>query len=616
MNSALRFVAAALLLSFASFASAQVPPGAIETYPQVVRVSLVEGDVRVSRGKAGQKATGAAWEKAAVDLPLEAGFSLVTGADGRAEIEFEDASTAYLAENSVLVFNDLSSTNGLPRTDLGLLSGTMTIDVKLMGPGEWFSVKTPTDGFTVRYPYKAYLRVNSYLDGMSLTAMRSTMLHMNVVQPVNAQQGETFTFHSGQRMPADKAVDNSQFAAWDDWVSKHAAERDEAMQAAMKDAGLSAPIPGLAEMNQRGTFYPCAPYGTCWEPKDQVAASGSSDSQAAQSAQLRPEDPAVTARLAQQTVSVNALQQGGGSQPGVQVKTNGPRSGLLAVNYDDFPCSPWWQRSLLRRDPATGLFVMNPYPYRWAVCHTGTWIERRHRYVWVVGTHRHHHHPVHWVKNGKAVGYVPIHPRDVNGQTPLNLKNGLMKPVDMNGGVEHIAYADGDKLKLLDEAPKEFRRDEFPLLERSEAPHPVAFRLADRGVRGTVVDNKLTAVAVRPAGVPVTFDHKTQSFMVAQTVQHGSGTRTVAEPIGGRGSSVQAYSHSGGGSESARGGGYSGGSSSASRGSYSGGSSYSGGGGGAASHASAPAASAPAASSPAASSGGGAAASSGGGGKR
>ena len=85
--------------------------------------------------------------------------------------------------------------------------------------------------------------------------------------------------------------------------------------------------------------------------------------------------------------------------------------------------------------------------------HTGTWIERRHRYVWVVGTKRHHHTPVHWVKTGKTTGYVPIHPRDVKGQTPLNLKNGVMKPVDKNGGVERVAYADGETWTVDDIRP-------------------------------------------------------------------------------------------------------------------------------------------------------------------
>ena len=71
------------------------PPTPPATYPQIVRLSLVQGDVRISRGKDAEHATGAVWEKAAANLPLEDGFNLVTG-QGRAEIELEDASTVYL----------------------------------------------------------------------------------------------------------------------------------------------------------------------------------------------------------------------------------------------------------------------------------------------------------------------------------------------------------------------------------------------------------------------------------------------------------------------------------------------------------------------------------------
>ena len=35
----------------------------------------------------------------------------------------------------------------------------------------------------------------------------------------------------------------------------------------MKASGLTSPIPGLAELKGQGTFFDCAPYGTCWEPK-------------------------------------------------------------------------------------------------------------------------------------------------------------------------------------------------------------------------------------------------------------------------------------------------------------------------------------------------------------
>ena len=50
-----------------------------ETYAQIVRISYVEGDVRIARGEEKEKPAGAAWEKAVADLPLETGFSLVTG---------------------------------------------------------------------------------------------------------------------------------------------------------------------------------------------------------------------------------------------------------------------------------------------------------------------------------------------------------------------------------------------------------------------------------------------------------------------------------------------------------------------------------------------------------
>src|ERR1039458_2524038 len=100
----------------AATANAAQPPANPVTYPQIVRLSYVEGDVRISRGKEAdkqlEKESGATtgWEQAVANLPIETGYSLVTGT-GRAEIEFEDASVVYLADNSVLAFNELSTTH-------------------------------------------------------------------------------------------------------------------------------------------------------------------------------------------------------------------------------------------------------------------------------------------------------------------------------------------------------------------------------------------------------------------------------------------------------------------------------------------------------------------------
>ena len=138
-----------LLTAFQSAQAAPAQSATLEavdpysTYPQIVRLSYVEGDVRVSRGaladkdqsKDGSKATG--WEQAEANIPIESGYSLVTG-KGRAEIEFEDASTVYLADNSVLSFTELSTTGGVPYTEIALIAGTATMNVHTMVQGESF----------------------------------------------------------------------------------------------------------------------------------------------------------------------------------------------------------------------------------------------------------------------------------------------------------------------------------------------------------------------------------------------------------------------------------------------------------------------------------------------
>ncbi len=98
------------------------------TRAQIVRLSLVQGDVRVARDEQQGQAKNADWEKAISGLPLESGFSLATG-DGRAVIELQDASTLYLGPNSVLVMNDLTTTGNAPNTEVALLSGTVTLHV-------------------------------------------------------------------------------------------------------------------------------------------------------------------------------------------------------------------------------------------------------------------------------------------------------------------------------------------------------------------------------------------------------------------------------------------------------------------------------------------------------
>jgi hypothetical protein len=489
------------------------------TYDQIVRLSLVEGDVRVSRGKDGEHATGSDWGEATTDLPIETGFTLSTGT-GRAEIEFEDASTVYLGENSVLTFNELTSTAGVPCTDVTLVSGTATLNVRTASSGEWFILRTPTDRLSVAYPHKSILRVNSYLDAMALTPQEGSDLHLGTATQPTAK-GQTVTYRKGRVIAPETPATPDEFVAWDDWTAKRIAARDNAMSATMKDAGLSTPVPGLAEMKDQGAFFACAPYGTCWEPNN---GWGDVEAAPAEFHVQHTSDPSqkqsVSSTQAYQSASPNAL--------------------LRTEDDEVFPCSPDRVRRLIARDPVTGRetvlsteFDPNAAPYDWAICHTGSWIHREHRYVWVAGTRRHHHCPVHWVKYGGSKGYVPIHPHDVAGKPPLNLKHGVFATSGRKGeSVEHVAFSPNTPMKLLATAPGEFLKPYFPPLQHAETPHLEGHFMKSGSLSGK-------PGMAEHAGTAITFDHRSQSIVLARQVTQGGRNTTVTERFGGHSGDYQ-----------------------------------------------------------------------------
>jgi hypothetical protein len=551
------------------------------TYAQIVRVSYVEGDVRISRGE--EKGKTAVWDHAVADLPLETGFSLVTGNNGRAEIEFEDASTLYLAENSVLTFNDLHTDSGIPYTDLGLLTGTASVDVHPYIAGEEFYLRTPTDTFVSRYPDFWNARVSSYLDGVAHTRFDGKLLMVpNMTQTAEARD-QTLYFRDGHRVDFAGPKDSVGFADWDKWVADRVAQRQTAMAEMMKASGLTSPIPGLADMKGKGTFFACPPYGTCWEP---TAAQG--NSQPAGETSTHYSAPAFAgAHIVRAAFSDTGMLRG---IRAIQTDLLDPFA--LTGQQDYFPCFPAALRYRMIRDPITGAkTVMDTgiapasASWNWAVCHAGSWVQRRHRYCWVAGHKRHHIAPVRWVKSGNKVGFVPIHPYDVKGRPPINRKDEVFALNNKNGlSVERVKFEPGRPIEELKSPPREVRTAYLPPLSHAGVPHMEAHMMKD-GARG----GNLTAVK----GVPVSFNSKLQSFTMAKEVIHGGRTATVTAPITNRGGTLQARGGSfagthggfsgGGGARSGGGGAQGGGNSSGGGGSHGGGGGGSSGGSGAAS---------------------------------
>jgi hypothetical protein len=167
------------------------------------------------------------------------------------------------------------------------------------------------------------------------------------------------------------------------------------------------------------------------------------------------------------------------------------------------------------------------YPYLWGVCHVGSWVRWHRRYVWVAGPHRHHHWGVRWVKVGGKVGYVPVHPRDVAGKPPLNIKHGVYVDAGKKEHGAELVHV-SEPVKLLDGTPKEFAKENFVELPRADAPHMEARQLHE-----TNTSHHGDAIAM--SHMALTLDHKTGSFQIARTVNDGGHEHVVLQPVGGRG---------------------------------------------------------------------------------
>jgi hypothetical protein len=563
------------------------------TYAQIVRISYVEGDVRIQRGEPNGKASLGAWEQAVANLPLETGFSLVTGA-GRAEIEFENASTMYVGENSVLTFNDLHETAGIPYTELALLTGTASLHIHPYLAGERFILHTPTNDFIAKYPDKSDARIVAYTDGVSIAPLDGNELRLPGVPKDEIQLGRTWTYLQGQLLWTENSTTSDQtVAAWDKWVADRVAQRAAATSAVKEASGLTEPIPGMAEMQGQGKFFACAPYGTCWEPNDdaQQDEQGKDEQSAARKHEMESNQGPRLELAAYHPYTL----------PGQGAQSSSTAAPLTTLREYRFPCTPDALLYHNVKDPSTGrMTVVNDAlvldrPYEWAVCHAGSWIRHRRHYVWVAGGKRHHICPVRWVKSGHTVAFVPLHPYDVRGQKAINARHEVFAVSGKNQiTVQPVRFEPSLPIEYLKDPPREFRNAPLRPLTMAEVPHMEAHPFAYRqGAKG---------IDLSRAGVPIHFDAKSQSFQIARQEMHGGKAATVFAPMSNHTGTLQARGGSFAGGSSFHGGSASAGGSRGGGGSSSGGGGSHGGGGGVSSASSSSSA---ASSSSASSSGGG-----------
>lgn len=239
-------------------------PAAAQSHgARIVRLSQVDGDVRLTREFHGDPLSdsSAVWDAALLNVPIRQGYALATG-NGRAEVEFENGAMAFLAENSVLEFYDLSLQDGAFTTRLVLRQGTAEFYVNPRSD-DYFSV---TGGdFTAEARERTTFRFDNFDDGSSVSILQGRAVILNGSNSTAIEKGQSFSMTAGDASSGafGRVPEADEF---DRWVSGRIDSVQTASVAAQTYSNEASYVPGYADLYTYGSWYPIAGYGPCWRP--------------------------------------------------------------------------------------------------------------------------------------------------------------------------------------------------------------------------------------------------------------------------------------------------------------------------------------------------------------
>ena len=365
------------------------PAAADSSHARIIRLSLVQGDVRFSRETHGDPLADstATWETAGLNLPIRQGYVLATD-KGRAEVEFENGAMAFLKENTVLEFFDLSLNDSARTTRLVLRQGSASFYVN-PASGDYFSV---TGGdFTVEAEGRSTFRLDNFDDGSTVETSQGRVSVLHNKNTTRLEKGQSLSIKAGD----DSSLSVGRLPLEDDfdrWVSGRIDSVSTATASALQYTGSPYYAPGFADLYTYGAFSNCGAYGYGWRP----------------------------------------FGVGFGWSP----FTNGqwimdPSFGWTWASYQPWGWAPYHYGGWLFDASCGGWFYSPPALYGYP----GYPVGPVRRFPKGVHSPRPIYHPVTavFVRNGGKTGIVPMHPLDVKGKTPLNLERGVFSNVGTKG---------------------------------------------------------------------------------------------------------------------------------------------------------------------------------------
>ena len=212
----------------------------------------MSGDVSVRRGDNGDVVA------AAINAPLMVGDRILTGPDGRAEVQFDSANMIRVAPNSEIRLAELAYRH----YQIQVARGTGTYRVLRPSTAD---VEVSTPQASIRPQKLGVYRLTVREDGQSELTVRAGDVEVFTPQGAETlQAGKTMQMRGTATDPEFQVIAATGEDEWDRWNS----DRDRVLMRAVSPRYVSQDVTGADDLDPYGRWVPDPTYGQVWAPAE------------------------------------------------------------------------------------------------------------------------------------------------------------------------------------------------------------------------------------------------------------------------------------------------------------------------------------------------------------
>ena len=245
-------LALALTGAAASYAQQPQPPaqGQDDASHGVARVSIVIGEVYIQRADANERSS------AVVNAPLMAGDIIGTGANGRAEVQFDPANMIRLDANAEVRMSELA--RGRYQVQVG--RGTVLFSVIRESHAQ---VEISTPQVAVRPTGTGAIRITIHEDGQAEITPRLGQAEIYTPRGTETvKEGGTMMVRGTPQDPEFQNVEAVKQDDFDHWN----AQRDQELKRSMSSQRVNPEMNGTGDLDNNGRWVQTPDYGQVWTP--------------------------------------------------------------------------------------------------------------------------------------------------------------------------------------------------------------------------------------------------------------------------------------------------------------------------------------------------------------